>query len=411
MSLLTSILFILVLARILGQLMVRLKQPEILGEMLAGILLGPAILGLIEPTPHLAGISELSVFLIVLSAGLEMEVGDVINAFRGRGLFLALIGFFLPFISGILLGVLFGMDPFITLFLGLAISITALPVAIRILESFRLLSSPIAQYAIATAIVNDIAAILGIGILLDLPGKTTSQLTLPYALSQLGFGFIKLVLFAAFVIAISRFLQWGSSQTRYIEKGLSWLMNFLGKEALFGVAVLFVLILASLSEALGSHFVIGAFLGALLLNKDVLGVGYFSELNHTLASLTSGFLGPIFFSFLGLHFSWTAFEHPLLVFSVLGVSIGSKILAGYWGGLWAKLSKRDALGLGIILNGRGIMELVVANIAFQQGFINQELFSTLIFMGIVTTLITPILFRSFKTSTLLAEKPSGAPNG
>ena len=146
MPLLTAILVLLVLSRLFGELIARLGQPAIVGEILAGIVLGPAVLGVIKPTEALSGISELSVFLIVLSAGLEMEFEDVVKAFRGRGLIVAATGFFIPFFCGLLLGLLFGMDSMRTVFVGLCISITALPVAIRILESFEILGTPIARY-------------------------------------------------------------------------------------------------------------------------------------------------------------------------------------------------------------------------------------------------------------------------
>lgn len=403
MPLLTAILVLLVLSRLLGELIARLGQPAIVGEILAGIILGPAVLGVIKPTEALSGISELSVFLIVLSAGLEMEFRDVIKAFRGRGLLVAATGFFVPLFCGLLLGALFRMDSMRAVFLGLCISITALPVAVRILESFELLDSTIARYTIATAILNDVLALLCLGVILDMPGdKSVVQAPLAVFLAVFRTA-TKLAVFAFIVFLASRLLRWGSGQTRLIEGFIHRIMQFFGREALFGVAVLFVLIFASMSETLGSHFVIGAFFGALLLSPSVFGTSLFAELENTLHSITGGFLAPIFFAFLGLQFSVTTLKKPFLVLSILIVSIGSKILAGWLGGRWAKLDNTSALGIGIILNGRGIMELVVANIALQRGFIEQDLFSTLILMGVVTTILTPILFRRYVLRELKTE--------
>lgn len=396
MPLLTSILLLLVCSRLLGELMSRLGQPVIVGEILAGIILGPAALNYIQPTAPLEGISELSVFLIVLSAGLEMEFGDVVNSFRGRGLVVAAIGFLIPFLSGLAVGTFFHLDGMRTVFLGLCISVTALPVAIRILESFKILNTRIGRYAIATAILNDVAALLCLGVILDMPGQASTSLISPFSvLLGVMWTATKLAIFGAMILLASRLLRWGSGQTRYIERWVERTMAFFGREALFGLAVLFVLLFASMSETLGSHFVIGAFFGALLLSRDVFGTSLFSELENTLHSITGGFLAPIFFAYLGLHFSIATVRSPLFVLSVLFASVASKILAGWLGGVWAKVSSEEALGIGIILNGRGIMELVVANIALQRGFINQELFSVLVLMGIFTTVITPILFRRF----------------
>jgi Kef-type K+ transport system membrane component KefB len=397
MPLLTSILFLLVAARALGELISRFGQPAIVGEILAGVILGPAVLGLIQPNDHLAGISELSVFLIVLSAGLEMEFRDVVSAFRGKGLVIALFGFFLPFVSGLALGIVVRLDTLRTIFLALCISVTALPVAVRILESFELLGTNIARYAIATAILNDIACLLCLGVVLDMPtqGPAGIREGALAALGAVAATACKLILFGLIVLAVSRLLRWGSGQTRYIERSVERLMEFFGREALFGVAVLFVLAFASIGETLGSHFVIGAFFGALLLSPDVFGSSLFKELENTLGSITGGFLAPVFFAFLGLHFSIATLRSPFFVLSVLAVSVMSKIAAGLLAGKIVRLGETESLGVGIILNGRGIMELVVANIALQRGFINVELFSTLVLMGVVTTVITPILFRRF----------------
>lgn len=409
MPLLTAILILLVLSRLLGELMARIGQPAIVGEILAGILLGPAILGFIHPTDALEGISELSVFLIVLSVGLEMEFGDVINSLKGRGLIVAFTGFFIPFGCGLLLGALFRLDSMHTVFLALCISVTALPVAARILESFKILHTVVARYTIAAAILNDIAALLCLGVILDMPGDKSASKTSLAVVLAVGRTALKLALFAMVILLASRLLRWGSGQTRYIEKGLHRIMGFFGREALFGIAVVFVLVFASMSENLGSHFVIGAFFGALLLSQDVFGTSLFSELKNTLHSITGGFLAPIFFGYLGLQFSLATLRSPFFVLTVLSVSIGSKVLAGWLGGKWAGLAAPQALGIGIVLNGRGIMELVVANIAFQRGFIDKELFSTLLLMGVVTTVLTPILFRKYVLRDLLElEKSSPA---
>lgn len=391
MPLLSSILVLLVGARLLGQLMVRLKQPALVGEIFAGILLGPAVLGWIEPNRALEGISELSVFLIVVAAGFEMEMGEVTKAIRGRGFVAAMLGFLIPLAGGIALGTAVGLDAIRTFFLGLCMSITALPVTIQILSSFNLLQSRIANFSIATSILNDILGLLCLGIILDRQEISNSSGLVPLIISVIKTS-LKLAVFAILVFITNRLIQWGTHKTKYIEQTIQKLEDVFGPEAIFGTAIIFVLFFGSMSETLGSHFIIGAFFGALLLSHDVFGTSVFSGLQNTVASLTSGFLGPVFFAYIGLSFSIHAFSAPLMIFGVLLISILTKFVAGYFGGRILKMSHLEAVGAGIILNGRGIMELVVANIAYQKKLIDQDLFSTLIIMGIVTTVITPLLF-------------------
>ena len=371
--------------------MVHLKQPALVGEIFAGILLGPAVLQWIKPNQALEGISELSVFLIVVAAGFEMEMGEVVKAIKGKGFVAAMLGFLIPLAGGIALGTATGLDAIRTFFLGLCMSITALPVTIQILNSFNLLQSRIASFSIATSILNDILGLLCLGIILDRQEVSTSSGLISLIVSVLKTS-LKLAVFAVLVFITNRLIQWGTHKTKYIERTIQKLEDVFGPEAIFGTAIIFVLFFGSMSESLGSHFIIGAFFGALLLSHDVFGTSVFSGLQNTVTSLTSGFLGPVFFAYIGLSFSIHAFSNPLLILGVLLVSILTKLIAGYLGGRLLKMSHLEALGAGIILNGRGIMELVVANIAYQKKLIDQDLFSTLIIMGIVTTVVTPILF-------------------
>ncbi len=392
MSLLTSLLVLLVVARLLGQIFQKFQQPAIVGEMLAGIILGPSVLGLMEADAALSAISELAVFLVVLSAGLEMNFQDVLNSLKGRGLIVAMLAFALPFASGIFVGLAFELDSMRSLFLGLCISITALPVTVRILQSFNLIDSDIARYSVATAIVNDVVALLILGVILNLPEEASfNQLGI-----SIGVGSAKLALLAFVVLGFNWFLQRLTDAGVRIQSFSEKLVSSLGNEAVFGVIILFVLAFGSVSEALGFHFVIGAFFGALLVDRKFFKASRYSDLERSLLSITDGFLAPVFFAYLGLEFYPAAMHSVEFVIIVLLVAILSKVISGYLGGRILGMSHERSLGIGYILNGRGVMELVIASIAYERGFIGQGLFSTLLLMGVVTTVLTPILFKRLK---------------
>lgn len=402
MPFLTALLILIVTARLLGQLFSRINQPAIIGEMLAGVILGPSLFNLISPTPALSGISEFAVFLIVLSAGLEMNFKEVIDSMRGKGAVIALLGFLLPLSGGILVGVGFGLDVSRTIFLGLCVSITALPVTISILQSFKLLDSNIARYSIATAIFNDIAALLVLGVILNLPEQKSYQ-AVGSAIFHASW---KLILLIVLILAVSLLIKKAIEKGIHIDQLSEKLVHFIGNEALFGLLLLLVLVFGSVSTALGFHFVIGAFFGALLIDRTFFLPSRYKELELTLSSITGGFLAPVFFAYLGLEFKVQVIDSFWFVAVVLAVSIATKILAGWLGGRLIGLSKSDALGIGFILNGRGVMELVIASIAYERGFIGQDLFSVLVLMGVITTLITPLMFRKWILPQL--ADPSGA---
>ena len=390
MQILTSLLTLIVLARVLGHLFTRWGQPAIVGEMMAGILLGPAILGLVEPNPALSGIASLAIFLVVLDAGLEMSFLDVQAAMRGRGFIVAMIAFFLPFGAGAAVAWAFDLDLMRTIFLGLCISITAMPVAVKMLDEMGLLQTAIGRYSVSTAVINDILALFILGVLLALPAQTSWAAIL----STGGMVTLKLLVLALAVLGINALLDRLHRRGVDVSAVPEKLAALFGTEAVFGIVIVFVLAFGSLSESLGFHFVIGAFFGALLLDKRQFVPERYADLRRTLSSITGGFLAPVFFAYLGLEFQISALAEVGFVAAVLIAAIASKVLAGWLGGRTIGMSNREALGLGFILNGRGAMELVVASIALERGFINQGLFSVLVLMGVVTTLLAPISFNA-----------------
>jgi Kef-type K+ transport system membrane component KefB len=367
----------------------RLGQPDILGEMLAGILLGPAVLGLVHSNEALSGISELAVFLIILSSGLEMSYKDIISTFKGKGLIVALISFVVPFGSSLILGYVFEMDTMRMIFLALSVSITALPVTIRILESFKILEGTIARYSIAGAIVNDILALLVLGVILNLPTSRDYGIIATTILITVG----KLLLIMGMITLANHALVRLEKKGVRIYRGPEKIVKMFGDDALLGIIIIFVLIFGSVSELLGFHFVIGAFFGSLLISKEYFISKRYHELERTINSMTRGFLAPLFFAYLGLEFTLSDISSVPFVVAVVLVAIFSKIFSGWIGGKIAGLTEKDSLGLGVILNGRGVMGLVVVQIGLQNEFIGRGLFSTLVIMGILTTMITPILFK------------------
>ncbi len=391
MPLLTSLFILIVVARVFGQLFRRFKQPAIVGEILAGIILGPTLLNVITENAGLSAISDLAVFLIVLSAGLETNFKNIRTALSGKGIIIAILGFFLPLVLGLILGYLFNLGEMGSIFLALCISITALPVAVRILQSFKMLNSEIAHYSIATAIFNDIVALLILGVILNLPLKASLNLI---GLSILNVGW-KFVVLAILILGFNWLIQRMIERRVRVEHLQRKLVDFLGRQTIFGILALFALLFGAISEELGFQFVVGAFFGALLIDKKLFLARHYQEFERTLNTLTEGFLAPVFFAFLGLKFNLLSMHSFWFVLAVLIISIGAKILSGWIGGRLIRLPHVKSLGIGIILNARGVMELVIASIGYQRGLIDQGLFSTLILMGVVTTIITPLMFRKW----------------
>lgn len=391
MTLMVAILLLLIVSRLAAEIAERLGQPGMIGEIIAGIVLGPSIFNLIHPTPELAAIADLGVFLLMLLAGMEIDTPRLLLAFRGRNIWISICGFVLPFLLGMAAGWLLDLDAMRIVFIGLCIAITALPVSVRILMDLDLMHTSIARQIIAAAIANDVLALLVLGVLLDLGGGSGDWSS---ALSSAGWTIVKLLLFMGLVIAVSRFATRAVGQVADVDGLVQRALGSLRmKEPLFGVTLLFVLGFAGLADALGLHFVVGAFFGSMLLSHELLGQRNFEQVQNTASGVTMSLLAPLFFASVGLEFNvWTMTE-AWLITVVLTAAFAGKMLAGLLGGRLAGLSRAESWALGIGLNGRGIMELVVAKIALANGFIANRLFTVLVLVGVVTTLVTPILLK------------------
>jgi Kef-type K+ transport system membrane component KefB len=390
LSLIVSLLLMLALAKMLGEVFERMLQPVMVGEILAGIILGPALLGWVNYTADINAICDLAVLLLIISAGLEIKVEDILDSVQGKKIRIALLGFFIPFFSGIMLGILFRFDIMVCVFLGLCISITALPVSIRILVDLKRLKTDVGGHIISAAVFNDVLSLLVLGILLQLrPGTYEHWSDL---LINLGFMIVKLVVFITVLLLSYKLLEQITQFFSETGKQLTRYLDFLkGKGSDFALVMIFVLMFASLSEVTGLHFVVGAFFGAVLLPQPLINRQRMTNVAETTDTITMGLLAPIFFAAIGLEFSFAAIESYGLLLAVFIISFGSKIVGGYIAGRKVGYSAGKSATIGIGLNARGVVELIIAKIALANGLIDLSLFSILVVMGIVTTLVTPSL--------------------
>jgi Kef-type K+ transport system membrane component KefB len=399
----TNLLILLVFARILGEVFERFKQPAMIGEILAGVILGPTLMNLIHRTDEIKTISELGVFLLVIIAGLEINFDDILKSLKGRNIIISIMGFFLPLFSGFYVGYLYGTEAMTTVFIGLCVAITALPVSIRILMDLGKINSEIGQKIISVAIFDDVLALTILGVVLN---SKDTDMEIGTIMRVAAFSVLKLAIFIVLLIIAYRAIKKVSNRENYLESKLNQLLLILrGKESLYALFFVFVLTFATITESLGFHFIIGSFFAAMLISENLVGKTHLNTFHKTTNGLAMGFLAPIFFAGIGLEFNFSSIHNFGLLFAVLFVSYFSKIAGGYLGGRFAGLNNSIALTLGIGLNARGIMELVIANIAYKNGLINLEVFSILVIMGIVTTLSTPMMLKkSFSFSDKKAKE-------
>ena len=197
MPLIEALLLLLLLSRIIGEISEYFGQPAMIGEIVAGILLGPSVLGAVRYTSEIQAIAELGILLLVFLAGMEMDMDALWKSFRGRGIWVGAAGFTFPMVLGILIGVAFRMNPTRALFIGLCIAITALPVSVRILMGLGKLQTETGQRIVSAAVLNDVTALLILGVILDVKRKGGAP---GAAFASMGLALIKAVTFMAVVI-------------------------------------------------------------------------------------------------------------------------------------------------------------------------------------------------------------------
>lgn len=375
---LVSILLVLMAGWAGGVLARRLGYPTVLGEILAGIALGPPILGLLQPDIGVSFLGELGVILMMLYIGLELEVSDLKRASWG-GFLAAIGGFVAPLLLcfGFMIYWGYGVAP--ALFVGIAAGVTSLATKSRIIAELGLFNTRIAHVMMAGALIADTLSLILFALLLSSAGSGT------FEASTLIPVLLKATTFFVFIWIVARVLLPALRKSVNIEELLC------GKGRFFA-AVSFALILGEAAHFAGLHSILGAFVGGILINEDILGKASRGELKKQVGQLSLGFLAPFFFVTAGFGVDLSVLSsHTALVLAVIALGTLGKI-AGT-ASFYAVTGKgwREGVAIGTGMNGRGAVEIVVAQIGLELGVIDSTVFSLLVFMALATTATVPVL--------------------
>ncbi|HEY6033569.1 MAG TPA: cation:proton antiporter [Kofleriaceae bacterium] len=397
-----QLVIVVALARVLGRVARMLGQPAVVAEIIGGILLGPSILGALAPAVSdalfppgslepLATISQLGVLLFVFLVGLEVETAML----RGRAratVAIAITGIVVPFVLGAAVAVpvyelVASRSPRLdlALFVGAAMSVTAFPVLARILGDHRLLRTRLGALAIACAAVEDVIAWCLLAFVIAFvrsDGLAQAALT-----TALAVGFV-----AAMLLVVRPLLARLFARTGALSNDL------------VAVAVLGALGSAWVSDRIGIHLVFGAFMfGALVPKRD----GLAHALADKLEAIVVVVFLPLFFVVSGLrtHVGLVgSAHHALACLLIVGTACAGKIGGTLIAGRATGLQWREAGALGILMNTRGLMELIVLNVGFELGVLDSAMFSLMIVMVLVTTMITsPVLSRVYPARDAIRE--------
>ncbi len=390
--------------------MERIHQSAMLGEVLAGILLGPMLLGWIDPNPatdlgaSLNVVATLGIFVLVLLAGIELGREGLRQAVQERSIVVAAVEFVLPFGLGYAFAQTLGFNLTQSLFLATAMAVTALPVSVRILLDLNLLHSRLGRAIVSVALANDLVAfgMLGLVVAFIQVGGTPPASTAAFIM-------VKILLFVGLILCVGAILKRTGSST---DGGRSPMQRVLGRlkgqESAFAITVTLALLLGTTAEAVGIHFAVGVFYAGVLITPQLVGREEFNQIRRSMSAVSFGLLTPVFFGYIGLRFSFTLADWPLVV-AVTGIAFAGKLLGGLLGGFVAGFRGAPLVALGIGLNARGMMELLLAQVGLATGIITADLYSALVIMTIATTFCTPpLLKRLLKRFTVQDVLPAAA---
>ncbi|MGQ8337718.1 cation:proton antiporter [Sunxiuqinia sp. A32] len=369
------------LAAYLGGVLIRkIGYPAILGELLIGVILGPSVLGLLEFTESIKVLSEIGIILLMVYIGMEIDFHDLKKA-SWAGLLAAIGGFFVPFILGYYTIVWYGGTPMSGLFVAIAIGVTSLATKSRILIDLKLLNTRIAYVLMAGALISDTLA------LVIFSGITNFAVSNVINLNELIIITGKILAFFGFTIAIGVFVL--PRLGKYITKS-----KFGNSTTYFTMILIVTFGYCELAELTGMHSILGAFMAGLFIKGNLFPRNISKELNKAFYDVSIGFMAPIFFVSAGFFVDVSVFQTDLpLLILITVLAIVGKIVGTALFYLPSKNGWREGLTIGTGMNGRGAVEIIIAEIGLEMGIIDKTIFSILVFMAIFTTLTVPIFLN------------------
>lgn len=377
---LLNLLLVLTLAWTLGSIAQRLGYPALMGELLAGIVFGPALLGVIQPAAELEVLAELGVFLLMVYVGMEVDIHDLF-ALGPLAVAVAVGGLIVPFGVGYLIGDYLGLAMGASLFIGIAMAATSLATKSRILVDLDILDTRIANVLLGGALISDV------GILVAFAGVIGFIEAGEASATAMGLIMIEALAFFAIALVV------GDRVLPYVWEGLEELRErwgFMDKTAAFTIALMVALAFAEFATVAGLHNIIGGFVAGLFLRQAELQEQLYEHMYNVIYDLAIGFFAPIFFVTVAFDLTLDVFTADLgLLALIVAAAFATKIVGTYLFSVPTRLTHRESFVIGLGMNGRGTVEIIIASIGLSAGVIDQSLFSILVFMAILTTALVP----------------------
>lgn len=397
------LLLLLVAALFFGKLAERFKQPTIVGNIFGGLVFGPLFIMLLKflhgsfggevfeelifnLDPIKVGettsfLMDFAIVMLMFASGLETRIRDFLASFK-RGILTASFGVIFPFALGFTGSYLYLGDVMISLYVGGALSITAVALSVASLIQMDAIRTRFGMTIINAAIVDDIMGIVILSILLSI--SKTGHLPSVLSVSETVLLAIIFVLLALFL------LPWLLKKVYGQVKDVRTTENV-------GFTILVASLIAVLAHLMGLHLMIGAFLGGMAIRESLK-----IRTNRAIGRWAFGFFAPIFFAWVGYSVTFSGVAFSLFVPLIVILGLIGKVFGAGLGAKLSGLSWPESLLVGMGMNGRAAVDLILASVALSAGIIDRDLYSAIVFNAVIMALLTPMMIRFF--SRKFAEK-------
>ncbi|MHB1440696.1 MAG: cation:proton antiporter [Cuniculiplasma sp.] len=390
MTFLLSIFILLLFAIILGSLFEYFGLPSVVGEILAGFILGSGVLGLVVDSGTISGISEISLFFIVLLIGVESTTYTLVKNVK-KGILLSLASFIIPLVVMLsFLKIFYGHFGPSDIILAISIGVPSISIISVLLGKYDLMKFELGNSILASVIFTDILAFIILSAIIDLKG--------------LNYELIAVVSFLIFIFVLDYFLRKHSQYVlKFFEK-----MRYQSKseKLVFGSIILTGLVIASLLDVIGITYVLGAFFAGILISDVIIGKELLGIITRTLSRLNDSFFIPLFFSIAGMDAVLPSINSlgEITILILITVIVGGGL--DYYVGkkYFSKGSGRVTSG---ILGGRGAVGVIIATLALDSGILKESQYSAAIFATIVVSITFSIILRNQEKKILAEQEKYG----
>lgn len=387
---LLDLALILLCTKVLGLFSQRFHMPQVVGSLVAGLLLGPAVFGIIQETEFLKTTASLGVIVLMFTSGMETDINELKRS--GKASFLiAFAGVLVPLAGGFLVGVYFNNPELLVnnaagpegslmlqnIFLGIILTATSVSITVETLREMGKLRGPVGSAILGAAIIDDVLGIIALTIVTSFADSSVNVVWV----------LVKILLFFVFAImaglAFIRLYRWWTCKTE--ENRTQHVI----------VAFVFCLLFAYIAEAVfGVTDITGAFVAGLMLSNGT-SEKRTAYLTTNFESISFLYLSPVFFASIGLQVELKRMNTHILLFAVVLtlVAVLSKMIGCGLGAKFCRYSNRESLQIGVGMVSRGEVALIVATKGVDLGLINTELFGPVVMVVVVTTIFTPILLK------------------